>query len=742
LRDKKNDSLSAVGFLGGVTLGTRGGVPPQMKFEFQATGVAHVLSVSGLHAGFIAALFFMLCQLLKIPPKPRWFVVSVGLLIFTLITGARPATMRSAIMYSMLLFFNTFGLGLKASTALTIPVSGCLILLFNPLLLPSASFVLSYAAVWSLCYLTGPVQAFFEKYIHSSFFLIFFLWIFLLTAITIVDPALFKNPNFIPFCFLLFVLSVFLGVQLEKLKHFEGLAINRMPPLVHGLVLFFYAQFAIQIGMMFPLSAVYFHRLPIAGVYANFIAIPLIGLIVMIGFLAGLIGAFFSAIGLAPVGTFIALCLNAGNYWLTKAFTGTAHFFFRAFPYPFMPTFHLKWLLIYYFSVFLIILYKPILDFVFAFKEKLKYLSKEEIYLRGSLLVAAILLFVFFYNVKLKKEKTGKLSVVAMALGFGNCDLIKTPLGRSILIDSTLAGKGNFNFQNLAAALSYYHVGRLERMVLTNIKPENSGNCAEVLSYFSPRLFAIPYDVKGFLAAKPYQDFLDFLGDENIKEKWDSAYVRELYRNYEKLMTVNLVAARDFARQQGIKSVFSGNNAVPVKTVSKGDILYFEKVGKEELVIKVLWPPKKFLAGTDDDLANNSVVLKLTYGKFSMLFPSDIKKDAQYEMLKDASDLKSTVLVAAYHGHLDAAYGKWIDAVSPSIVLVPYVYTKGYSFYESDISPVYEHLEKKGVKVYRFDRTGAVEITTSGRKVLIKTTKKAGKVSSGESSFEDSLDVF
>ena len=53
-----------------------------------------------------------------------------------------------------------------------------------------------------------------------------------------------------------------------------------------GLMIFTCAQLAILIGMMWPLSAVYFQRFPISGSFANFLAIPLIGFIVQYGLVA------------------------------------------------------------------------------------------------------------------------------------------------------------------------------------------------------------------------------------------------------------------------------------------------------------------------------------------------------------------------------------------------------------------------------------------------------------------------
>ncbi|NLB35155.1 MAG: DUF4131 domain-containing protein, partial [Elusimicrobia bacterium] len=47
-------------FIGGVTVGARGGVPEVMKYDFQATDIAHVLAISGLQVGFLADMLIVI----------------------------------------------------------------------------------------------------------------------------------------------------------------------------------------------------------------------------------------------------------------------------------------------------------------------------------------------------------------------------------------------------------------------------------------------------------------------------------------------------------------------------------------------------------------------------------------------------------------------------------------------------------------------------------------------------------
>ncbi|MBU4122915.1 hypothetical protein KJ959_04465, partial [bacterium] len=145
----------------------------------------------------------------------------------------------------------------------------------------------------------------------------------------------------------------------------------------------------------------------------------------------------------------------------------------------------------------------------------------------------------------------------------------------------------------------------------------------------------------------------------------------------------------------------------------------------------------------NDDLANNSIALKIKYGDFVMIMPSDIMNDAEYEMLKDKNlDLKCDVLIAPYHGHMDACLGEWFEAASPSLVVLPYSYQKDWSFSDSDILLTENKAKEMGAKALRTDKYGAVEITSDGKAFTWTSVKKLDDAQEGAASNEDSLDVF
>ncbi|WP_366185165.1 ComEC/Rec2 family competence protein [Flavobacterium ovatum] len=130
-------------------LGQKQDVSPEVMQDYQFAGAIHILSVSGLHIGFI--LIFLNFILKPIPNTPKGsfikLVISLGLLSsFAIIAGLAPSVVRSVTMFS----FVAIGYYLRRSTNIyhTIIVSILLILLVQPYFLFDVGFQLSYIALF------------------------------------------------------------------------------------------------------------------------------------------------------------------------------------------------------------------------------------------------------------------------------------------------------------------------------------------------------------------------------------------------------------------------------------------------------------------------------------------------------------------------------------------------------------------------------------------------------------------
>lgn len=84
---------------------------------------------------------------------------------------------------------------------------------------------------------------------------------------------------------------------------------------------------------------------------------------------------------------------------------------------------------------------------------------------------------------------------------------------------------------------------------------------------------------------------------------------------------------------------------IPVAVVKKGDIINIEKNVK----IRILFPTSDLIA--ENILNNNSIVAKLEYKEFKMLFTGDIEEIAEKKMAEvySSNELKADILKIPHH---------------------------------------------------------------------------------------------
>lgn len=86
-------------------LGARGRLPDDEQEAFRIAGVAHVLALSGLHVGILAAGGWWLLGLARIRPAWRYLILVPSVGFYVLVGGARVSLIRAAIMFAILGLF-------------------------------------------------------------------------------------------------------------------------------------------------------------------------------------------------------------------------------------------------------------------------------------------------------------------------------------------------------------------------------------------------------------------------------------------------------------------------------------------------------------------------------------------------------------------------------------------------------------------------------------------------------------
>ncbi|MBW2645378.1 MAG: DNA internalization-related competence protein ComEC/Rec2 [Deltaproteobacteria bacterium] len=149
---------SAQGILKALLLGDRSGISSDLREHFNRTGLGHLLAISGLHIGMVAAFFFFLFRILLSRSERLLLAGTVSkwgagltilpVLFYGLLVGMSPSTQRAVIM--ALVFLIAIILEKEHHPINTLAVAAFIILLIAPTSLFDISFQLSFIAVFSI----------------------------------------------------------------------------------------------------------------------------------------------------------------------------------------------------------------------------------------------------------------------------------------------------------------------------------------------------------------------------------------------------------------------------------------------------------------------------------------------------------------------------------------------------------------------------------------------------------------
>ncbi|MDJ0942089.1 MAG: ComEC/Rec2 family competence protein [Kiloniellales bacterium] len=138
--------------------GDRSAIPEGVLEDMRASGLAHLLAISGLHLGLVAGLVFFAARagLALIPalalrfPIKKWAAVlaAAAALIYLFLVGATIPTQRAYVMVGLALLAVV--LDRQPISLRLLAAAAALILLLSPESLLSASFQMSFAAVTAL----------------------------------------------------------------------------------------------------------------------------------------------------------------------------------------------------------------------------------------------------------------------------------------------------------------------------------------------------------------------------------------------------------------------------------------------------------------------------------------------------------------------------------------------------------------------------------------------------------------
>lgn len=261
-----------------------------------------------------------------------------------------------------------------------------------------------------------------------------------------------------------------------------------------------------------------------------------------------------------------------------------------------------------------------------------------------------------------------ELKVTFLSVGQGDSAVIRTPSGRTVLIDAGPGGDFDAGSKVVVPFLRREGVNTIDSFIISHPHEDHIGGAMSVVRNFK---ISCLLDSGVVHPSGIYRDLLEAVDEKHI----------------------------------------------PYQRVSRGQVIDFH----DGVTMEVLNPPPGTEASDEDKNINNtSVVIKLKYKNAAFLFCGDAEKEAEANILSTDTDVSCQVIKVAHHGSPNATTYPWISATKPKIGII----SVGWKNPFGHPSPkTIKRLEESGVQVYRTDQCGGITVTTDGEKLTVDTTR-------------------
>lgn len=146
--------------------GDKAGLDGEIRINYTAGGIGHLLAISGLHIGFIVTMLSFFLKKLKANRMVTFWVIICVVFVYALICGFTVSVTRAFIMTAVMLYAKLRFFQYDSLSSLS--VAGLIILITNPMWLFDAGFQLSFLAVLSIIVLSPIFTRFLSKYFSKK----------------------------------------------------------------------------------------------------------------------------------------------------------------------------------------------------------------------------------------------------------------------------------------------------------------------------------------------------------------------------------------------------------------------------------------------------------------------------------------------------------------------------------------------------------------------------------------------
>jgi len=270
--DKSFESAETSGVMKALLLGDRSALTAQIEETFRATGIYHVLVVSGQHVAVMAAVLYALFRVTRLPVTLATALTAAGLMLFSALAEGQPSVVRATVMACTFLVAVHFDRDRNLLNSLSL--SAWSLLLLDPFWLFDPGFELSFLAVLAIAVIALP----WLRHLTQP-------WRQGLQRFQDADWDSRCPPHIADF-------RIRLRLQFETLQAWVPsdrwqLSSRLVLISVRALVAvgeLLVVSCAIQLVFV-VLMVLFFHRVSLIAPFLNLLAVPLVGVLVPLGFL-------------------------------------------------------------------------------------------------------------------------------------------------------------------------------------------------------------------------------------------------------------------------------------------------------------------------------------------------------------------------------------------------------------------------------------------------------------------------